>query len=1230
MKILGTMKIKSLLLAAVALFATAAQADTEVSVTNGDFSSTTTKSITYSSNGRSTTANISVPSGWTVGTPTYSSGGTSYTVQTQGTTTSTSFNSGSSCYYLSLTGGSGGSSSARTYSSTDLIYQGISVEAGTYSVSAKVYASVSSSGVKLSSSSGSSATATNAFYMIAGSSTSATSTISETTSAAGTTISQTVTMSSAGTLYIGIGVNSLYISSSSYTAAIYVDDFTVVQTSSSSSSDSSSTTTSEFDSSNYFSNLDFQSCPSYDSWYSASSIPGWTLQNSSNSDLITSNWVYFSTKGSVNTSNEACGVFDTTSANYNYQCKVYNATTSYSTVAENVLYQSAYVPAGSYTISVDAFAMAGSAKQVFALFATDGSQTVNSNITATTWTSSPTKSTYTVNIELSEPSTLTFGICINSTSKISAYSGWMNFYADDFKVTGTVYETEDEEITPAVGTVGDDVVRVVGADISLIPAYEDAGDIWLDNENNAIEDLVEYLAEQGLTAARVRLMVDPSTDGLVATCQDLDYVTALGKRIKAAGMYFLLDIFYSDTWTDVSKQWIPSDWNMSKSTTTANLAAQVKEYTISVLNTLCDAGATPDYIQLGNEVTYGMLWDNSTDKSTDLAFYPTDAANYSSKYADNVARFATLLNAAAAGVRASEAASAKIILHSERLLDAAYSTTFYNWVETNNFTDYDIIGLSYYPAWQGTLNQLKLDLNALVNAYPAKEIQIVETAYYNSSKTLEDQYLSRCTWGMTFAGQAQFVADLVEVLNQYNNVTGVYYWQPEECGSGADSQSKSTNTVMDAWDQRGWWPSDAWGTSTHSFSGYDTMCNLLGFNNTGLASESTVDVDDSVTTTTTDISATAFDNLDFETYTTGTYENTTYVATEDYWTENYDIFGEASGDYYSLWYGFDDTYMSSLIENCVFKFWLDSSIGATAGTLISQSTTEELPAGTYYISVVAHCDGTDQLALFATAGETTLTTAFSNQGSGTWSSANVYQIVLTLTEPSTITIGLTLLTDVAAGTEINLYADNFKVLQKVKTVEATITAAGYATYYNKYALQVPEGVEATTITAVNNGALTMAWDYTEGTIVPAGTALLLKGEEGTYTFYISDADTAAPTDNMLYGSVEEVTSNVDGATTGYKFYMLSYDTTGTTLGFYYGATDGAAFTSEAYKCWLAVDSSSSSAKLRGFAIERGDDDTTGIEMISSVSDNTIYNLAGQRVNATAKGLYIVGGKKIVK
>ena len=354
--------------------------------------------------------------------------------------------------------------------------------------------------------------------------------------------------------------------------------------------------------------------------------------------------------------------------------------------------------------------------------------------------------------------------------------------------------------------------RVVGGDISLIPAYEQAGDQWLDAEGNIIPDLIAFLREEaGWTSARVRLMVDPILDNDPGTCQDLEYVKQLGRRIKEAGMQFLLDIFYSDTWTDPAQQWIPQSWNMDKATATNVLADKVREYTIESINALVEAGASPDYVQIGNEVSYGMLWDNlsAKDESRHVVYLDPKWFTYEKQEAQ-IVRLASLLGAAAEGVRASDAKDARIILHIERSGEPELARNFYKWVGKAGFTDYDIIGLSYYPFWHGNLNTLSSTVRTLRTAMPGKEIHLVETAY-NYQWGLSDAVCK--DWEFTKEGQASFLHDLVDTLNALD-VKALYYWFPEECGNGKSS------TVQRGWINRGLWTN---GNSPHALNSREVL-----------------------------------------------------------------------------------------------------------------------------------------------------------------------------------------------------------------------------------------------------------------------------------------------------------------------------------------------------------------------------------------------------------------------
>lgn len=201
-----------------------------------------------------------------------------------------------------------------------------------------------------------------------------------------------------------------------------------------------------------------------------------------------------------------------------------------------------------------------------------------------------------------------------------------------------------------------------------------------------------------------------------------------------------------------------------------------------------------------------------------------------------------------------------------------------------------------------------------------------------------------------------------------------------------------------------------------------------------------------------------------------------------------------------------------------------------------------------------------------------------------------------------------------------------------KTGTFTITPAQYGTYYTEDAFVMPEGVTGYTITSEDGKTLKFNGNYVAGKTVPAKTALLLKADEKlaadkNFTYTIVNSDEVAPADNLLHGSVAEAMTNVEGAK---AYYKLANPTEG--LGFYYGAENGAAFKNGAHKAYLAVKTETLS-QMRGFSF---DSMTTGINHIVANAEHAkttvIYDLNGRRVNslnAAAKGVYIVNGKKVI-
>jgi len=189
-----------------------------------------------------------------------------------------------------------------------------------------------------------------------------------------------------------------------------------------------------------------------------------------------------------------------------------------------------------------------------------------------------------------------------------------------------------------------------------------------------------------------------------------------------------------------------------------------------------------------------------------------------------------------------------------------------------------------------------------------------------------------------------------------------------------------------------------------------------------------------------------------------------------------------------------------------------------------------------------------------------------------------------------------------------------------------------ATYYNTLAWTIPSGMKVYTVNSATSG-FANATEYTTGTVVPAGTAVVISGDTGDYQLnFDRTSAVSAVSGNLLRGSDLSATTAGDDATKTYSFYKLSLDANGATgsLGFYYGATGGVAFTSNAHKAYLPVSSQGGTAK--GYILSFGDEPTG----ISSLPDDTTesgawYTISGIRLNGkpTTGGLYINNGKKVI-
>lgn len=317
-------------------------------------------------------------------------------------------------------------------------------------------------------------------------------------------------------------------------------------------------------------------------------------------------------------------------------------------------------------------------------------------------------------------------------------------------------------------------MAVRGVDVSTLMAVEAAGGQFQDANGNRVEPLA-FMASQGVNLVRLRLWVDPKSGGGEAYGGgelDLDKVTALAQRAKAAGLSWMLDLHYSDFWTDPGKQFKPKAWADLDSDA---LVAQVQSYSQAVVAHLIDKGVHPDYIQVGNEINSGLLWPDGKNWGDNTGGFDTLAA---------------LLKAGVAGIQQAESdggvtTPAKLILH---LAEGGNNSTFRWWFDeiTDRAVPFDIIGVSFYPYWHGTLTALQTNLNDMVSRY-GKPVMVVETAYgftTDNGDSLGNNFgpdeVTTGGYPATAAGQLAFLTDLRAVIAAVPKAQGLglVYWEP--------------------------------------------------------------------------------------------------------------------------------------------------------------------------------------------------------------------------------------------------------------------------------------------------------------------------------------------------------------------------------------------------------------------------------------------------------------------
>ena len=309
-----------------------------------------------------------------------------------------------------------------------------------------------------------------------------------------------------------------------------------------------------------------------------------------------------------------------------------------------------------------------------------------------------------------------------------------------------------------------------GMDVSSLLSLEHQGAHFYD-QSGSEKELLVILKEAGVESIRLRLWVDPKTiDGkpYAGGDNDLDSTLTLAKRAYSLGFSIVLDLHYSDFWADPGKQTMPKAWaNLSFS----ELVRIVYLYTNAVLLRFDEAKIPLAYIQVGNEITNGMLWPQGMLYDTEGKLIPGSHE-----------RLSALLNAGIKAVRERSPLS-RVIIHLDRGGDAKLYKEFFAAMYPL-LSPFDVIGLSYYPYWHGTLSDLSANVNFL-KAHYAEDIMIMETSYAFDGEASHGPFVvtkdkTPCVNGFppyTKEGQAQYLAMLLAFVRDYE-VDGLFYWEP--------------------------------------------------------------------------------------------------------------------------------------------------------------------------------------------------------------------------------------------------------------------------------------------------------------------------------------------------------------------------------------------------------------------------------------------------------------------
>ena len=341
-----------------------------------------------------------------------------------------------------------------------------------------------------------------------------------------------------------------------------------------------------------------------------------------------------------------------------------------------------------------------------------------------------------------------------------------------------------------VDGISDDFYR--GMDASAVLALENSG-VKYYNFDGEEQDVFMTLAQAGVNYIRLRVWNDPydeNGNGYGGGNNDVATANALGQRATKYGMKVCIDFHYSDFWADPKKQFVPKAW---EGMDIEEKSDALYNFTLESLTQLLDAGVDVGMVQIGNEINNGMSGE-------------TDVANVRK-----------LLTAGSKAVREAAANSGKEILvavHYTNIDDMKKLDTLLTGLQVKEI-DYDIVGLSFYPYWHGTIEDLKNAIIHIRDTY-GKKVYVAENAYCytaedgdGSANSVEGTDDLAEGYSASVQGQANEVRDVCAAASEAG-AEGVFYWEGTWIPVGPADADNS-----DLWEKYG----SGWASSYAS--GYD-------------------------------------------------------------------------------------------------------------------------------------------------------------------------------------------------------------------------------------------------------------------------------------------------------------------------------------------------------------------------------------------------------------------------